>query len=442
MKNYYQKEIETASREEILKIQNAKIVKQVKYVYDNVPYYRDLMDKKGVKPEDIKSVDDIQKLEDIRLLPFTVKADLRDTYPFGLFASPMKDIVRLHASSGTTGKPIVVAYTRQDLDVWSTAVARALAAVGVHEGDIAQVSYGYGLFTGGLGAHSGFEKIGATVIPASGGNTERQVMLMKDFGVTCVACTPSYFLHMIETAEKMGIDMRELPVRLGIFGAEPWTEAMRAQIEKKSGIKAYDIYGLSEIVGPGVGCSCLEQEGLHIFEDFFYPEIIDPATGEVLPDGQEGELVLTTLAKHAMPMIRYRTRDITSIMTAKCACGRTIRRIAKIGRRSDDMFIIRGVNVFPTQIETAIMSVESVLPVYQIILTRDHGLDNIEVDIEVNETIFHDRVSAIEDIRHTIGHAIERILGIRVFVKMCAPNSIPRSEGKAKRVIDRRNLNA
>ena len=408
----------------------------VRRAYDNVPFYKQRMDAMGVSPDDFKTLDDVRKF------PFTIKTDLRDTYPFGLFASPMKDIVRLHASSGTTGKPIVVAYTQEDLDVWANAMMRSFAGAGLTKGDIMQVSYGYGLFTGGLGAHYGAETLGATVIPASGGNTERQVMLMKDFGVTCVACTPSYFLHMIETAEKMGIDMRELPVRLGIFGAEPWTEAMRALIEKKSGIKAYDIYGLSEIVGPGVGCSCLEQDGLHIFEDYFYPEIIDPATGEVLPDGQEGELVLTTLAKRAMPMIRYRTRDITHIETSQCACGRTIRRIAKIGRRSDDMFIIRGVNVFPSQIETAIMSVESVLPVYQIILTRDHGLDNIEVDIEVNETLFHDRVSAIEDIRHTLGHAIERILGIRVFVKMCAPNSIPRSEGKAKRVIDRRNLNA
>ena len=436
MKNYYQKEIETASREEIIKIQNEKLVKQVKHVYDNVPYYRDLMDKKGVKPEDIKTIDDIKKL------PFLTKDDLREAYPYGLLGTDLKNCVRIQSTSGTTGKRVVAFYTQKDVDMWEECCARAIVAAGGTNEDVVQVSYGYGLFTGGLGAHSGFEKIGATVIPASGGNTERQVMLMKDFGVTCVACTPSYFLHMIETAEKMGVDMRELPVRLGIFGAEPWTEAMRAQIEKKAGIRAYDIYGLSEIVGPGVGCSCPEQDGLHIFEDFFYPEIIDPATGEVLPDGQEGELVLTTLAKHAMPMIRYRTRDITSIMTSKCACGRTIRRISKIGRRSDDMFIIRGVNVFPSQIETAIMSVESVMPVYQIILTREHGLDNIEVDIEVNETIFHDRVSAIEDIRHTISHAIERILGIRVFVKMCAPNSIPRSEGKAKRVIDRRNLNS
>ena len=424
------------SVDELRALQLKKLQTLIPYEYERVPLFRRRCDEAGVKPRDLVELKDLAKF------PFMKKTDLRDEYPLGLTAAPMSEINRFHCSSGTTGKPICIPQTAGDVAIWTEGVARCMAMYGIARDDVVQVSYGYGLFTGGLGAHSGFEKIGATVIPASGGNTERQVMLMKDFGVTCVACTPSYFLHMIETAEKMGIDMRELPVRLGIFGAEPWTEAMRAQIEKKSGIKAYDIYGLSEIVGPGVGCSCLEQDGLHIFEDFFYPEIIDPATGEVLPDGTEGELVLTTLAKHAMPMIRYRTRDITSIMTSKCACGRTIRRISKIGRRSDDMFIIRGVNVFPTQIETAIMSVESVLPVYQIILTRDHGLDNIEVDIEVNEAIFHDRVSAIEDIRHTIGHAIERILGIRVFVKMCAPNSIPRSEGKAKRVIDRRNLNA
>ncbi|MBO4491187.1 MAG: phenylacetate--CoA ligase [Lentisphaeria bacterium] len=406
----------------------------VKRAYDNVPLFRKRLEERKLTPESIRSLEDIQKL------PFTVKADLRDTYPFGLFASPMKEIVRLHASSGTTGKPIVVAYTEEDIRTWSSAMVRSLAGCGIHEGDIAQISFGYGLFTGGLGAHYGFESLGATVIPASGGNTERQIMLMKDFGVTCIACTPSYFLHMSEKAEQMGIDLHDLPLRVGVFGAEPWTDEMRRRIEECSGIKAYDIYGLSEITGPGVGCACEYQDGLHIFEDLFYPEIIDPATGEALPDGQEGELVLTTLKKMAMPMIRYRTRDITKIVTEPCACGRTIRRIARISRRSDDMFIIRGVNVFPSQIETAIMAAESVLPVYQIILTRDHGLDNIEVDIEVNEQIFQDKVAAIEDIKAKISHSIERTLGIRVVVKMLAPNSIPRSEGKAKRVIDKRKM--
>ena len=406
----------------------------VKRAYDNVPLFRKRLEERKLTPESIRALEDIQKL------PFTVKADLRDTYPFGLFASPMKEIVRLHASSGTTGKPIVVAYTEEDIRTWSSAMVRSLAGCGIHEGDIAQISFGYGLFTGGLGAHYGFESLGATVIPASGGNTERQIMLMKDFGVTCIACTPSYFLHMSEKAEQMGIDLHDLPLRVGVFGAEPWTDEMRRRIEECSGIKAYDIYGLSEITGPGVGCACEYQDGLHIFEDLFYPEIIDPATGEALPDGQEGELVLTTLKKMAMPMIRYRTRDITKIVTEPCACGRTIRRIARISRRSDDMFIIRGVNVFPSQIETAIMAAESVLPVYQIILTRDHGLDNIEVDIEVNEQIFQDKVAAIEDIKAKISQSIERTLGIRVVVKMLAPNSIPRSEGKAKRVIDKRKM--
>ncbi len=423
------------SRKEMEKLQLERLRMIVTRAYDNVEFTRERMKARGVTPEDIRTLADIAKL------PFMVKSDLRDTYPTGLFASPMKEIVRLHASSGTTGKPIVVAYTAKDLAVWSQCVARSFAMAGVSAKDIAQVSFGYGLFTGGLGAHCGFERLGATVIPASGGNTERQVMLIKDFGVTAIACTPSYFLHLCETAEKMGIDLRTLPLKRGIFGAEPWSEAMRARIESLAGIHAFDIYGLSEIVGPGVACSCPEHSGLHVFEDLFYPEIIDPDTGEPLPDGEEGELVLTTLQKMAMPMIRYRTRDITRLERGVCACGRTLRRIGRISRRSDDMFIIRGVNVFPSQIESAILSVEAVLPVYQIVLTREHDLDSIEVDIEVNESLFHDRVGKIEDVRSKIGHAISATLGIRVFVKMCAPNSIPRSEGKAKRVIDKRSLN-
>ena len=408
----------------------------VRRAYDNVPFYKQRMDAMGVSPDDFKTLDDVRKF------PFTIKTDLRDTYPFGLFASPMKDIVRLHASSGTTGKPIVVAYTQNDLDTWATAAGRCLASVGVTAGDTAQVSYGYGLFTGGLGLHGGFEKLGAMVVPASGGNTERQFMLMKDLEVTCIACTPSYFLHLTEQADKLGVDLRKLPLRLGIFGAEPWTPEMCRCIEERAGIRAYDIYGLSEIVGPGVGCSCPEQAGLHILEDLFYPEIIDPDTCEVLPDGSEGELVLTTLSKEAMPMIRYRTRDITSIITEPCACGRTIRRISKIQHRSDDMFIIRGVNVFPSQIEAAIMSSESVLPIYQIELTRSHGLDNVTVNIELNAATMSDTVAGIETVRARIAHAIERTLGIRVQLNVLPENTIPRSEGKAKRVIDRRDLNA
>jgi len=317
---------------------------------------------------------------------------------------------------------------------------RTMAAAGVTSGDIVQNSFGYGLFTGGLGAHYGAEGLGATVIPASGGNTERQIMLMKDFGVTVTCCTPSYFVHLIEEAGKMGVDMRKLPLRIGIFGAEPWTFEMRRHIEEAAGIKAYDIYGLSEITGPGVGAECECQKGLHIFEDHFYPEIIDPDTLEVLPEGKQGELVLTTLSKMAMPMIRYRTRDLTSIITEKCACGRTLRRISKISHRSDDMFIIRGVNVFPSQIETAILNEEKNLPHYQIILTRNHGLDSIEVDIEVTPEMFSDKVSVMEELTQRFSHAIERIINLRVMVKMLPPNSIPRSEGKAKRVIDKRNL--
>ena len=422
--------------ERLRQLQLQRLKATVKNAYDHVALFRQRMEERNLTPDDLRSLEDLQKL------PFSIKHDLRDTYPFGLFARPRREIVRLHASSGTTGKPIVVAYTQNDLDTWATAAGRCLASVGVTAGDTAQVSYGYGLFTGGLGLHGGFEKLGAMVVPASGGNTERQIMLMKDLEVTCIACTPSYFLHLTEQADKLGVDLRKLPLRLGIFGAEPWTPEMCRCIEERAAIRAYDIYGLSEIVGPGVGCSCPEQAGLHILEDLFYPEIIDPDTCEVLPDGEEGELVLTTLSKEAMPMIRYRTRDITSIITEPCACGRTIRQISKIQHRSDDMFIIRGVNVFPSQIEAAIMSSESVLPIYQIELTRSHGLDNVTVNIELNAATMSDTVAGIETVRARIAHAIERTLGIRVQLNVLPENTIPRSEGKAKRVIDRRDLNA
>ena len=330
----------------------------------------------------------MRSLDDVTKLPFTVKTDLRDTYPFGLFASPMKDIVRLHASTGTTGKPIVVAYTKEDIGVWENVMMRSFAACGLHAGDVIQNAYGYGLFTGGLGAHYGAEALGATVIPISGGNTQRQLMVMKDFGSTAICCTPSYFLHIIDQAQELGINLKELPLRAGVFGAEPWTESMRRRIEAESGIKAYDIYGLSEIIGPGVAMECQCQAGPHIFEDWFYPEIIDLKSGKPLPDGEEGELVLTTLGKQAMPMIRYRTRDITALTSEKCECGRTLRRIQRIGRRSDDMFIIRGVNVYPSQIETALLKVEGTLPHYQIILTREKGLDEVEVQVEVTQRSF------------------------------------------------------
>jgi phenylacetate-CoA ligase len=414
-------------------VQLRRLKAVVSRAYDKVPLFRERLEARGLTPASI------EQLEDIAKLPFTVKADLRDTYPFGLFASPMGDVVRLHASSGTTGKPIVVAYTREDVEVWSEVMARTFAACGLHRGDVLQNAFGYGLFTGGLGAHYGAETLGATVIPISGGNTDRQIMVMRDFGVTALCATPSYFLHVIERAGELGVDMKALPLRVGVFGAEPWSSAMRERIEADAGIKAFDIYGLSEIIGPGVASECAAQDGLHVFEDHFYPEIIDPQTGEPLPDGSEGELVLTTLSKKAMPMIRYRTRDITSIIAERCSCGRSLRRIRRIGRRSDDMFIIRGVNVYPSQIEAALLAVEGTLPHYQIILTREQGLDQITVEVEVTSEVFSDKIRALEDVRARLAHAIEHILGIRVDLRLVEPRSIERSQGKAKRVIDRRN---
>jgi phenylacetate-CoA ligase len=350
----------------------------------------------------------------------------------------MEEIVRLHASSGTTGKPIVVAYTAADLAVWTEVMVRTFAACGLHRGDVVQNAYGYGLFTGGLGAHYGAEALGATVIPISGGNTERQLMVLQDFGVTAICCTPSYFLHLLERARELNIDLSRL--RVGVFGAEPWSEAMRRRIEAESGIRAHDIYGLSEIIGPGVGIECAAQDGLHLFEDHFYPEIIDPVTGEVLPQGAEGELVLTTLSKQAMPMIRYRTRDITALVAEPCPCGRTLRRMRRIGRRSDDMFIIRGVNVFPSQVETALLQVEGTLPHYHIVLTREGGLDQMEVKVEVTPEVFSDKIRALEELHRKLEAAIEHVLGLRVAVSLVEPRSLARSEGKAKRVTDLRNV--
>jgi phenylacetate-CoA ligase len=415
-------------------VQFTRLKAMVQRAHDKVSLFRERMNERKLKPADLRSIDDIVKL------PFTVKTDLRDTYPFGLFASPLQEIVRFHASSGTTGKPIVVAYTQEDLDDWATAMLRSFAACGLHSGDIVQNAYGYGLFTGGLGAHYGAEALGASVIPISGGNTDRQIMIMKDFGVTAICCTPSYFLHLIERAGELGVNMKELPLRIGVFGAEPWTEDMRERIEAGSDIKAYDIYGLSEIVGPGVAMECIHQAGPHIFEDMFYPEIIDPKTLEPLPDGEEGELVLTTLCKRAMPMIRYRTRDITSLEPTRCVCGRTLRRIRRIGRRSDDMLIIRGVNLFPSQIEAALLKVEGTLPHYQIIVDRRKGLDTLEVQVEVTADAFSDTVSAMEQMQNRLAHSIESITGLRPAVKLVAPRTLQRSEGKAKRVIDKRIL--
>jgi phenylacetate-CoA ligase len=419
-------------RHQLEQLQLARLQSVVALSYRNVALYRERMNDRGITPQDIRSLADISKL------PFTVKTDLRDTYPFGLFATPMTEVVRLHASSGTTGKPIVVAYTKADIEVWSSVVSRSFSACGLHQGDIIQVAYGYGLFTGGLGAHYGAEKLGATVVPTSVGNTDRQIMLMSDFGTTAVCCTPTYFLHMIERAEAMGIDIRKLPLRAGIFGAEPWTEGMRQHIEANSNIKAFDIYGLSEIIGPGVGVECVCQNGLHIFEDHFYPEIVDPETGELMPEGAEGELVLTTLSKQAMPLLRYRTRDITSFHAGQCDCGRTIRRIRRIGQRCDDMLIIRGINVFPSQVESVLLAMEGTLPHYQIILTREHGLDQMKVQVEVTPQLFADTVSGLEAMERKLAQAMERVLQVRVQISLVEPRTIQRSEGKAKRVIDRR----
>jgi phenylacetate-CoA ligase len=402
--------------------------------YEHVPLIRERMAAKGVQAADVR------RLEDVHLLPFTSKADLRDTYPYGLFAVPMSEVVRLHASSGTTGKPIVVGYTMEDMEVWRQVIMRTLYAAGYGRGDVVQNMFGYGLFTGGLGLHGGLEAMGATVIPMSGGNSERQVMVMKDFGVTAVCSTPSYFIHLIEVAGRLGVDFkRDLKVRRGVFGAEPWTDQMRQYIEIASGIKAYDIYGLSEIVGPGVASECMCQSGLHVFEDHFLIEIVDPASLAPVPDGAEGELVITTLSKQAIPLVRYRTRDLTAIETRPCACGRTLRRIHRISRRSDDMFIIRGVNVYPSQIETALLKTEASLPHYEIVLTRRSGLDQMEVRVEVTGEMMRDRLSEMEGLQRRFARSIEQITGLHTEVTLVQPGTIPRSEGKARRLVDKRN---
>ena len=416
---------------EVMQLERMK--KIIRHAFNNVEFYRNRMRKYNLTPDSVKTLEDVEKL------PFMVKQDLRDTYPFGLLAVPQSEVVRLHASSGTTGKPIVVAYTKEDLKVWTEVVHRALANCGLTNSDIVQISYGYGLFTGGLGAHYGAEDLGATVVPTSGGNTRRQIMLMRDFGVNAICCTPSYFIHMIDEAAKSGIDLRELPIRAGIFGAEPWTAGMRKYVEENAGIEAFDIYGLSEIIGPGVAIECPCHSGLHVYEDHFYPEIIDPDTGESLPDGEYGELVLTTLSKYAMPMIRYRTRDLTRIIPGRCACGRTIRRIDRISSRSDDMFIIRGVNVFPSQIEAALLSVRGTTPNYLITLTNDNrGMDNVAVEVELSQEKFNELGENQEPFRRQVSAMVESVTGIRIAIALRAPGTLPRSEGKAKRVVDNR----
>jgi phenylacetate-CoA ligase len=402
----------------------------VRRAYDHVQHFRDRLASRGVTPADIRD------LVDIEALPFTTKSDLRDTYPFGLFASPMHDVVRLHASSGTTGKPIVVAYTRQDVEVWTSVMVRSFAACGLTHGDIVQNAYGYGLFTGGLGAHYGAEALGATVIPVSGGNTDRQIMVMKDFGVTAICCTPSYFIHLLERALELGVNVKDLPLRAGIFGAEPWTDSMRRHIETDGGIQAFDIYGLSEIIGPGVAIECPHHRGLHIFEDHFYPEIIDPDTGAVLPDGAEGELVFTTLTKEALPVVRYRTRDLTRLLPPT---ARSMRRIGKIVGRSDDMLIIRGVNVFPTQIEELVLQNDKLSGQYQIVVTRNGHLDQMTVRCEVRPDAGAAGTAERREIGEWLQHRIKTLVGVSAEIDVGLPDSIERTlVGKARRVVDQR----
>jgi len=432
--SYWNPKYECMSRDEMTKVQTERLIDTVKRVYENVPHYREKMKQKGIEPGDIKSLDDLKKL------PFTYKQDLRDTYPYGLFAVPLREIVRIHASSGTTGKQTVVGYTRKDLDTWAEVMSRALTCAGATSESFIQVAYGYGLFTGGLGVHYGAEKVGASVIPASGGNTSRQIQIMKDFGTTILACTPSYALYMAEVMEEMGVKKEDLKLKSGIFGAEPWSENMRKEIEERLGIMAFDIYGLSEIIGPGVAIECECKCGLHIQEDHFIPEIIDPVTEEVLPPGSKGELVFTTITKEGLPLIRYRTRDISSLDYETCKCGRTLVRMSKVCGRSDDMLIIRGVNVFPSQVESVLLEIGETAPHYLLIVDRVGQLDVLEIWVEMTQNMFSDQVKRIEDLEKTIKRKIEETLGISAKVKLVEPKTIERSEGKAKRVIDKRKI--
>ena len=424
---------ECMSRDQMTQLQSARLKKVVSNVYHNVKFYRQKMQEMGLEPGDIKGIEDLNKL------PFTTKADLRDNYPFGLFAVPKTEIVRIHASSGTTGKPTVVGYTRKDLDTWSECVARCLTMAGLGKDDIIQVAYGYGLFTGGLGAHYGVENLGATVVPMSTGNTKKLINMMIDFEVTGLMCTPSYLMHIAEVIEEMGVK-DQIKLKSTINGAEPWTEAMRIQIEERLNIKAFDIYGLSELMGPGVANDCEFHKGMHIFEDYFLPEIIDPNSKDILADDVTGELVLTNLNKEGMPLLRYRTRDLTSISHDVCDCGRTTARLSRFKGRSDDMLIIRGVNVFPSQIETALLSLDETTPNYQIIVDRVGSLDNLTVKVEVDEKFFSDEIRELEKLEKKIAYAIQQMIGLATKVKLVEPRSIERSEGKAKRVIDKRHI--
>jgi phenylacetate-CoA ligase len=422
------------SRERLHEVQLKRLKKMVERVFATVPHYRRVFQAAGIDPGDIRELPDLAKL------PFTVKQDFRDNYPFGLFAVPQNEVVRYHSSSGTTGKPTVVGYTRQDLATWAELMARSLVSAGTTRSSVVQNAYGYGLFTGGLGVHYGAELVGAAVIPISGGNTQRQIMIMQDFGTDILTCTPSYALFMAEVILEMGLSKGDFKLKAGIFGAEPWSENMRRQIESRLGISAFDIYGLSEIIGPGVAMECEEKDGLHIFEDHFIAEIIDPATGRPLPYGERGELVLTTITKEALPVIRYRTRDITSLCAEACLCGRTHVRMQKVTGRNDDMIIIRGVNVFPTQVESVLLEIGETEPHYQLVVTREGSLDMLEIQVEVSERMFSDKVRRLEELEKKIDSKIESVLGISAKVRLVEPKSIPRSEGKARRVIDKRQI--
>lgn len=431
---YWNPTYECMSREEMTRVQTERLINTVKRIYHNVPFYREKMQKKGIEPSDIRT------LEDLKKLPFTYKQDLRDTYPYGLFAVPLSEIVRIHASSGTTGRQTVVGYTRRDIDTWAEVMARTLVCAGADKNSFIQVAYGYGLFTGGLGVHYGAERIGASVIPISGGNTKRQLQIMKDFGTTILACTPSYALYMAEEMEAVGIKKEDLKLKAGIFGAEPWTDSMRKEIEERLGLMAIDIYGLSEVIGPGVASECECKNGLHIPEDHFIAEIIDPKTEEVLPPGSKGELVFTTITKEGLPLIRYRTRDISSLNYEKCDCGRTSVRMSKVTGRTDDMLIIRGVNVFPSQIESVLLEIGETAPHYLLIVDRKENMDVLEVWVEMTQDMFSDEVKNLENIENKIRREIEGTLGISAKVRLVEPKTIERSEGKAKRVIDKRRM--
>lgn len=430
----FQQDLETLPKDELKELQLKRLQDLCARLYANVPFYQQKFDEIGITPKDIKS------LADIKYLPFTEKQDLRDNYPYGMFAMPKENIVRLHASSGTTGKATVVGYTARDIRNWANCMARSFTSVGLNQKDMIHIAYGYGLFTGGLGAHYGAEQLGAVAIPMSGGSTKRQVQLMRDFGATALCCTPSYALYLYEAGLEADINFKELPLRIGVFGAEPWTEVMRHEIEEKLAIKAYNIYGLSEVMGPGVACECESSAAglMHIQEDHFYPEIIDPVTGEQLPEGEEGELVLTTLTKEGLPLLRYRTRDITSINTTPCACGRTFRRITRLKGRSDDMLIIRGVNVYPQQIEGIIIDAEGTAPHYQIIVDREGALDTVEILVEIAEDSFVDTIKGLQQREQKIQKTIKEFLGVTTKVRLVEPKTIERTDGKAKRIIDKR----